>query len=304
MTQPWTAEHAVSTDLARALIEEQFPHLAPAHVESFGVGWDNTAFCVNDAYVFRFPRRPIAVPLLETEASLLPVLAARLPLPVPVPAFLGRPGASFPWPFAGYALLPGRTACAADLDEDERAAAAIPLARFLAALHAVPAAEATLHGAGPDTLARLDFATRVPRAREVLAVLAQRGHVEDVRPLMAVLDRAPAGYVPRADVLVHGDLYARHLLVDGDNRPAGVIDWGDLHLGDPALDLALAHTFLPPAAHPAFRRAYGPIDDTAWLVARCRAVWHTALVLVYALEVGDADLVREAKVGLHYLCLA
>src|SRR6516164_1241820 len=105
MTQPWSAEFVVSADLARSLIEAQFPHLAPARVEALGVGWDNSAFRVNDAYVFRFPRRQIAVPLLGVEAGLLPALAPRLPLPVPAPTFLGRPTEAYPWPFAGHPMI-------------------------------------------------------------------------------------------------------------------------------------------------------------------------------------------------------
>ena len=75
------------------------------------------------------------------------------------------------------------------------------------------------------------------------------------------------------------DLYARHLLVDDDGGLASVIDWGDVHLGDRAVDLAIAHTFLPPVVHEAFRNAYGPVDDTTWSIARLRALWHTLTVL-------------------------
>jgi aminoglycoside phosphotransferase (APT) family kinase protein len=97
--------------------------------------------------------------------------------------------------------------------------------------------------------------------------------------------------------VVHGDLYARALLVDGGDL-AGVIDWGDLHLGDPALDLAVAHTFLGPAAHTAFRVAYGSIDPETWQLARLRAVFHTAALLSYAVDQRDADLEREARTAL------
>jgi aminoglycoside phosphotransferase (APT) family kinase protein len=80
-----------------------------------------------------------------------------------------------------------------------------------------------------------------------------------------------------------------------------VIDWGDIHLSDPAVDLAIAHSFLPPTAHAAFRQAYGPVDADTWQVARLRALWHSLTVLVYADEVGDTDLVREGHVALGYL---
>jgi aminoglycoside phosphotransferase (APT) family kinase protein len=229
---------------------------------------------------------------------------AGLPLPIPAPTLLGRPAGGYPWPFIGHALIPGRTACAAALDEERRERLAEPLARFLAALHATPAEEAARHGAGPDTFARLDLTRRRPPPRELLDRLTRRGEVADPRPFMARLDAAPPVYVPRSDVLVHGDLYARHLLVDAGDRLAGVIDWGDVHLGDPAVDLMIAHTFLPPAAHDAFRRAYGPIADATWRIARLRGLWHTLAVLDYGLGVADADLVRECRIALRHLAAA
>jgi aminoglycoside phosphotransferase (APT) family kinase protein len=240
---------------------------------------------------------------LEAETRLMPALAPRLPLPVPVPVFVGRSTDTYPWPFAGYPLIPGRTACSAALDECQRIAVAEPLGRFLAALLAVPTAEAVRHGAEPDKIGRLDLARRLPRAREMLGELAGRGLIEDARPFAALLDAAPAGFVPRSDTVVHGDLYVRHLLVNDANQLAGVIDWGDVHLGDPAADLMVAHSFLPPAAHDAFRRAYGPVDNITWRVARLRALWHTFHLLPYATDTGDADLKRKAQLVLRHLAL-
>jgi aminoglycoside phosphotransferase (APT) family kinase protein len=165
----------------------------------------------------------------------------------------------------------------------------------------VPAQEAARQGCGGDTLGRLNLARYIPRARASLEQLARQGLIENCRPFTAILDSAPQEHVPRADTLVHGDLYSRHLLVAEDNQLAGVIDWGDIHLGDPALDLAIAHTFLPPAARDKFCRAYGRIDDAAWHLARLRGLWHTLMVLVYGHDVGDADLVRESREALHFL---
>ena len=301
MDRVWSPEFVVDADLARSLIEAQFPALAPASVVATGVGWDNTAFLVNDAVIFRFPRRGIAAPLIEAEARLLPAVAPRLPLAVPRPAFIGRPTDAYPYPFAGHVLIPGRTACAAALGDEPRSALAGPLGAFLAALHAFPAADAARLGAGHDTIRRLDLGYRLPKAHAALETLVRRGLVRDARPFAAILDAAPGDFTPRSDVLVHGDLYARHLLVDDDGRLSGVIDWGDIHLGDPAVDLAIAHSFLPPTAHAPFRRAYGPVDADTWQVARLRALWHSLTVLLYGDEVGDADLVREGQAALGYL---
>jgi aminoglycoside phosphotransferase (APT) family kinase protein len=301
MAPAWTAEVVVSDSLARELIEGQFPQLAPARVELLGVGWDNTAFTVNGEYVFRFPRRQFAVQFLEAETRLMPSIAPRLPLPVPAPIFIGHATEAFPWLFAGYRMIPGRTACAARLNEKEREAAAAPLARFLAALHAISAEEARAGGAIPDAIARLDLGRRIPKAIENLHLLKDRAILPEIGPLLAILHDAPTAYTPGTDTLVHGDLYIRHLLVDPENQLSGVIDWGDSHVGDPAIDLAIAHTLLPPSAHETFRNAYGPIGDITWRIARLRALWHTLMVMLYAYDINDGDLIREAHQTLRYM---
>jgi aminoglycoside phosphotransferase (APT) family kinase protein len=296
---PWTAERTVSPELARALIEDQFPALAPVRVESPSEGWDNIAYLVNETWIFRFPRRTIAVDLIRTEAAVLPVIASRLPLSVPMPIFVGEPEERFPWPFAGYRRLAGQTACRADLDDEQRLRAAIPLAHFLRALHAVPPDEAARAGAGPDTLARMDVEKRRGMIVERLDGLQAQGLIDDARPWREIAEAMPAGLPPGGPVLVHGDLYARHVLVDEVGAPCGVIDWGDVHLGEPALDLSIAYAFLPPAARDAFRVEYGPISDDTWRKARFRALFSAVTILIYGADVGDADLVREGRTALR-----
>ena len=288
MKAPWTAERVVDEALARALVEAQFADLRGASYAPLGVGWDNTAWLVGGAWVFRFPRREMAVPLLEREVRCLATLAPRLPLRIPVVERAGRPGERFPWPFAGYRRLPGRTACAAALDDGQRAEMAPALGRFLRALHAA----ADFIDAGPDLFAKMDLPKRAAQAREGFDALERAGLLLDRARLERVLGAAEPRAV--APALVHGDLYVRHLLVDDCGSLCGVIDWGDLHLGDPAVDLAIAHLVLPRSAHDAFRRAYGPIDEPTWALATFRAAFHASRVAQYARDVGDADLLREA----------
>jgi aminoglycoside phosphotransferase (APT) family kinase protein len=292
---PWTPERAVTAETARRLVESQFPDLAPARLAPLGAGWDNTAFVVNDAWVFRFPRRDVAAGLIETETGVLSALAGRVPWPIPVPERVGRAEGDYPWPFAGYRMLAGRTACDVGLDEDGRAALAEPLAMFLAALHAFPPEAARACGAPPDTIRRLDLGFRIPRTLAQLEQAVEAGLVDDPAPWREIIDATPAGWRPGAGTLVHGDLDGRHVLVDDRGAPSGVIDWGDVHLGDAAVDLAVAHGFLPASAREEFRRAYGPIDEGAWRVARFRAVHTGVLVLLWGRDVGDETLVREGR---------
>jgi aminoglycoside phosphotransferase (APT) family kinase protein len=301
-TRPaWTAEEVVSAELAAELCAEQFPELAPARVEPLGVGWDNTAYLVNGELVFRFPRREVAVELLGAEARLLPAIAGRLPLAVPVPTFMGRPSARYRWPFVGYRYLSGRTADRAQLSEDDRAAAAGPLGQFLAALHAIPVDEVVALGAGGDSIGRLDLAKKVPQALELLARQPAEAVGADPGAVRALIEASARIRAPAARVLTHGDLYVRHLLVGADDRRlVGVIDWGDIHVGNPAVDLSVAYGFLPPVARPAFLQGYGRrMAAPTWWLARFRAVFSALAIIDYGRQVGDADLAREGRVSLE-----
>lgn len=290
MAQPWVAEREVTAELALSLVREQFPGVGAGGIRPLGSGWDNTAFLVDGHLVFRFPRKASTVTLLERETRVMPFLAGRLPLAVPDPRWAGRPTARFPWPFAGYRRLEGVTADVAELSEDERVAAAEPLGAFLAALHAVPADGL---GLPPDEIGRTAFARRMPELETRLARLRERGHVADGAPWLRLFAE-PLPAPPGEAAVVHGDLYVRHLLVDGARRVCGVIDWGDVHAGDPAVDLQVAYAFLPPRARDVFLRAYGPVDARTRRMARLRAVFHSVALAWFADSTGDAPLLREA----------
>ena len=81
----WDPEIAVDSVLASRLLAEQFPELAPLPIRLLGSGWDNTVYAVGEEWVFRFPRKEVIVPFLETEIDVLPDLAPLLPVPIPVP---------------------------------------------------------------------------------------------------------------------------------------------------------------------------------------------------------------------------
>ena len=125
-------------------------------------GWDNSVWVVDERYAFRFPRRAVAIPLLEREVSALPKLAPLLPLPVPRPAFVGKPADGYPWPFFGAELIPGVEAGVAELDDEARLEIALELAAFLRALHAARLVTELPH----DPNGRDNMPKRVGLARE------------------------------------------------------------------------------------------------------------------------------------------
>lgn len=270
--KPWEPEINVDAQLARRLIAAQFPQLADASIRLIGSGWDNAAFLVEEHLVFRFPQRAIAAPLMRNELAALPLAAPHVPLPVPVLRYAGEPSDAYPWHFGGYEMLLGVTGCSRDLTDDARRALARDLGVFLKALHAIDPRPLLDAGLPPDTIGKLDPA---------------RLRVNEP-PLQGELR------------VVHGDLYARHLLLDARNRLCGVIDWGDVHYGHPAVDLSAVHMMVPAASHQAFFDAYGPCDERTWRFARYRARHHAGFALESALARGDARLRQACEIALAY----
>ncbi|MDE2481197.1 MAG: phosphotransferase [bacterium] len=267
MSPAWTPELVVDASLARPLIAASFPDLADAPVEPLGSGWDNAAFLVGEQLVFRFPQRTLAVALMEREIAMLPMLAPQLPLPIPHPRYVGTPSASYPWPFAGYERIAGITMCTRVVGDAALARFVEELARFLRALHDLDPQPLLARGLLRDTFGKLS-----PERLEI----AEPPLDDDLR-------------------VVHGDLYARHLLVDEDERLCGVIDWGDLHYGSVAVDLSALFMLAPSALHDRFFATYGPVRPRVLHFARARARRHASHTLEYARSIGDAALEAAAR---------
>ena len=294
----WAAEHEVDAELAARLVAERWPRFRGTVMEPLGVGWDNTVFVADGEWVFRFPRRAMAVPLAGREIAALPVLGPRLPLPVPVPEYVARDGGpDYPWPFWGAQMVPGRELAETGLPDEERERAAVGAGRFLRTLHD-PALVAEVE-LPRDPLRRGDPSYRADLARTRLEALAGEGVWEPDPGVWALLDDAENASPPDGVAVCHGDLHVRHLMVGEDGAAAGVIDWGDTCLADPAIDLALAYAGFDGAARAALLKAYGrPVPPERELTARVLAVFVSAALAQYAAAEGPRALLTEALNGI------
>lgn len=222
---------------------DTWPDWAFSVLEPFSdAGWDYAVFQVDGTWLVRVPRTPPARTHLGWEMRMLDRLAPRLPLAVP--QYVRRA------PWAGvYRRLEGEGV----IRWQPEAGAAV--GRFLAALHAgglVPGArrQRRQHRWRRRFLklgARLEESAW-PHLGRAAARQARRWY----RARLAAWERTPP---PMA--LIHGDLAPEHLLaVEGE--VTGVIDFGDLTCGDPALDFSGLG-----GAEAAARAAYGAAVDEA-----------------------------------------
>jgi aminoglycoside phosphotransferase (APT) family kinase protein len=242
----------ITADLIRELLREQHPDLADRPLRLGAKGWDNQLWRLGDDLAVRMPwATQAADSLLRKEHAWVPGLAARLPLPVPVPQRLGEPAELFPRSWIVTTWVPGTPADRAPATRAVEAAEA--LAAFLSALHrpAPDGAPAGRSRGGPLAERGAEFAER-------LAAAVELGVVADPDAVRAVWDDAVAAPDwAGPPVWLHGDLHAANILT-ADGTFCGVIDFGDLCAGDPATDLAAVWALLPDGAAAAFHDAYRP----------------------------------------------
>jgi aminoglycoside phosphotransferase (APT) family kinase protein len=237
--------------------------------------------------VFRIPRYEGTANGHEMEFRVLPVLADRVPAPIPRPEWRIEPGhPDFPLGVIGYRKLPGRRPEASSdrLTSD--------LARFLAALHAFPIEEAEALGLQAWIEPRAGLLLHRDRVLPALGDLLERDEVARVvRWWDAVL---AGGELERfRPTLRHGDPWFGNLLVDESGALAGVLDWEGLEIGDPAADFA-AQAYFGEEFVDALLERYGPVEprfrSRVALLAQLREFGGIRI----SLELGDAGELAES----------
>jgi len=278
----------VSADLVRRLLAGQHPDLADLPVEFLANGWDNVMFRVGAELVARLPRRTLGAQILVHEQRWLPLLAPRLPLPIPYPERIGHPAHGYPWPWSIVPYLPGEPAATADKLDLPLAAAAI--AGFLGAMHVPAPADAP-----PNPFRGVPLAERAENfGKNDLNTLA--GQVDRAAVLGVWEDALAAPVFAGPPVWLHGDMHPANILVR-DGLVSGIIDFGDITAGDPAADLSVAWMLLPADRGGAFREAYQahqaagsvPADGELWRRARG---WALNLALAFLAHSADNPLIR------------
>ncbi|XHE12052.1 aminoglycoside phosphotransferase family protein [Agrobacterium deltaense] len=263
----------ISTQQVRALIAGQFPQWAALDVRPVELsGWDNRSFRLGEDMLVRLPSAGRYVAQVEKEHRWLPVLASFLPLPIPEPLALGKPGEDYPFCWSVYGWLEGEP-LARHLGHIDLPTIAVDAAAFLKVLHGIDASDGPLAGEHNfhrgGSLAVYDGEARAAAARlddEIDRALA-----------MEIWQLALSSRWQRPGVWVHGDIAEGNLLVK-DGRLSAVIDFGSSGVGDPSSDLILAWNVLDTESRAVFRRALD-LDDATWQRGRGWALWKALITL-------------------------
>ena len=265
---------ATSVDLVRSLVAEQMPGWSGLPITPLAAfGTDHALYRLGPDLLVRLPIIDWAVDQVASDWRWMPALARGLPVALPRPVALGVAGHGYPFPWLVVEWLPGRTPVEGEVSDE----LARDLAVFVRALHDLDTTGGPVQGPGDrgGSLAVRDQATRV--------ALAEAGEAVDVRRALAVWDDAlDADPWDGQPVWIHGDLLAGNLL-EQEGRLAGVIDFGALGLGDPAVDLTPAWGLLDGTGRRAFRDGLA-YDDHAWRRSRGWALTTAVMGLDYYRE--------------------
>lgn len=258
-------------------------------MEPFGEGWDTFTYLVNGDLVAQFPR-PTGEPAvtLARLLEMLPEIAAEVSAPVPVPRY----GSAEEPACIVYPLIDG-----VPMDDAPDSIWPERLGRFLYDLHLMP----------PEYLGmrpRPAEVVRSERRADAAEKLALTGSI--LGPATrAKLETLLVGFVDDdanwrfSTCITHGDIGPPHVLVQEDGNLAGVVDWGDMEVGDPANDLAWVLGAMPKVGERVLS-AYGGEPDARF---RLRADAGFRLMpwsdIDYGVRIGNEEILQRGLDGLH-----
>lgn len=266
-------EIPIDEALVRRLLGEQFgawARLPLAQVTPPGTV--NAMFRLGQDLCVRLPRLPRYEVGLRQELTWLPKIAPLVTLAVPTPVAVGRPSAHFPLTWAVYRWIDGTESDRKQLGDQEQTA--VRLAQFILQMRRLDT------GGAPRSTRDRPLPSRDSESRQAIAALPAGMDRQAISAAWEVALAAPGwSGVP---VWTHGDLLPPNLVLR-DGRLAGVIDFGQMGAGDPAVDLIPAWTVLGKLGRQRFRAALD-VDAGLWARSRGFALHQALLIIPYYLK--------------------
>jgi len=220
-------------------IRETFPDLKFSRVKDASHGIDHVALILDGKYVFRFPRKANNERKIGIEMKFLDELYAK---GLKVPNYEWNGGN-----FGGYRLIKGEPLSASKYkrirNKDELHK---ELAHFFTILHSYK----TFPGLKKEPDYYLEFEKKKKVFEKHLTPEQMKFSEEVIRQIKKFK-------VPNKRV-AHGDMYSEHILYD--KGFAGIIDFTDFYIGDPAIDFQDFWDYGEDAVKDIYRRYKGPKD--------------------------------------------
>ncbi|WP_242142535.1 MULTISPECIES: aminoglycoside phosphotransferase family protein [unclassified Bacillus cereus group] len=288
-------------------IQQALPHL---HIDSFQQnesGWDNIAIIINNALLFRFPRKVTAAKRIPLEKELCSLLAKSLhDIEIPNYHLLysnesdAVPACSYYTFIHGKPLTPQMIA---NLTIQEREKVMMQIARFLATLHTISMEHAIQLGFKMEKTITYWKQLQI-KLNGYLSHLLTRFEKEAFdkffHQFFTLLHRYDLQHT-----MIHADFTHHHILFDEKHKKvSGIIDFGDTQIGDPAFDFAgLYHDFGSIFTEDVYKKycALIPHHDSSFMKRIISFYQHSPLLhqLLYNLERKDEHAIHNGLKNLR-----
>jgi aminoglycoside 2''-phosphotransferase len=211
----------------------EFPDIKHRKAVLLDHGWDDVVVILDEKIVFSFPRRVGYIQeKFKKELLLLPKLGPRLPLPIPQFAYVAHNKS-----FAGYFYIAGEPLRKKMLDKlspDIQRRIAKDLAVFLRSLHATPLSLARTCGV-THTWTAVEHRTWCV---EHLPIIKKKLSITQALKLQNLFDEFTHISFRERNAVTHQDFTSDHILFDTKkNKITGIIDFGEVQVSDPAIDI-------------------------------------------------------------------
>lgn len=267
---------------AKTIIQKNFPKLEIESIETAGEGMDSKAFEVNKDLIFRFPKYEKVGKQLQVEISLLPKLQSRLEVTIPHFEYIGKQENGLP--FVGYNKIQGvplEKELFDSFDEELQEKLIEQVASFLKEVNSFSIDEAKGLGVKVANF-RENYTSDLAEIKKDAWRLLDAKAKEYIEGLLTsyLSNERNFDYIP---TLLHADLSPEHIIYDPEKKSiAGIIDFGDIEIGDPDYDLMYLHEDYSPEFVEKLLKYY-PHGDSNHLVtkldffSRCNTV-HDILI--------------------------
>ncbi len=220
-----------------ATIQHYYPDFQVNTARQLTAGQFNHVVCIDDQWIFRFPKSHHVAQEVAREVDILNGLQGKLPLPIPNPTYLAYHSESNQLEFMGYAMLKGepllREKFATLTDEVILEQIADDIATFLKTLHQINPLDV---GLDPTPNNSHQWWTKLYTDFQEQLYPHMRPDAQQAVTLNFETALNDASLWDVQSMLIHGDFGTGNILYD-DGHIVGIIDFTFCAVDDPAQEV-------------------------------------------------------------------
>lgn len=281
------------------IIRKSFPHVERENIKLFSDGWDHDVLLVNGETAFRFPRRKDCADKLPVEVDLLNAFYPYSP--VTIPQLDLHSDSELEFPFVTYRFIKGKRfsrEVASLFSDREKITIAAQLGDFLSKLHTFPLNKLKSKKIDKDFIVDEWSARLIGIRKDIFPLITDTEKEWTEKLILNFLNTVRKSEIRFC--VIHADIAPEHIIINPKTHQlAGVIDFGDVEIGDPAYDFGFLGRYGQEFLNTVYNTYQLPRDE--YFDARRQFYNDKEVVtnLLHSISIQDQDKVLLHRKQLH-----